>query len=401
VSRSSQRGRGAAGQPITTIAELYARAQADVPALTVEVIALIRERVAEYATVTVSHQQQYTAGQLQGMITGLGCGRGPEPRELEAARELGRQRAEDRVPLHALVSAYQIGYQRLWAQIQQLARDSGDVGLQLELLARVDDVWTWIQSVSAAASQAHGEATRVLEAVDIRSTQRFVQALGEGAAERDVAERAAAGLGYDPAGSFQVVAWSIGGWSEQQVRRWHEQERAPRRGLQRLHVADVGQVMVAVLQGGDPAALVTRVRRVQAGAGVGVGLSRPGVQGAADSYQDALLCLAHAGPRREVVDFEQWWLPVSLSAHEDRLRQLLAPGLLAAAGNPHLLQTVTVFADAGSSLSATAAALHVHVNTVRYRLGRWQTLTGWDPATFDGLSRSVLVDWVRADHRAD
>jgi DNA-binding PucR family transcriptional regulator len=44
-------------------------------------------------------------------------------------------------------------------------------------------------------------------------------------------------------------------------------------------------------------------------------------------------------------------------------------------------------------LSATAAArsLHVHPNTLTYRLDRWHRLTGWDPRTFDGLERSMLV----------
>ncbi|WP_432570238.1 PucR family transcriptional regulator [Kineococcus sp. SYSU DK005] len=377
------------------IEQLYARAQSRVPALTVEVIELIRERVASYGTVAVSEQVRHTEGQLRGMVTGLAAGRGPGPRELEAARDLGRQRAHDGVPLDALIGAYQVGFQRLWAQIQQLADESGDQQLQLDLLGRVDGVWSWMQAITAAAAQGHSETTRVLEEVDIRSTHRFVQALSQGAVEREAVERTAASLGYDLTGRFQVVCWSISGWSEQQVRRWHERDREPRRALQHLHVADVGQVMVAVLQGVDPAALVARVRRVGAEVRAGVGLSRPGVQGAVDSYRDAVLCLAHADPRREVVPFERWWLPVSLSGQAPRLRQVLEPGLRAAADNPHLLQTVTAFADAGSSLSTTAAALHVHVNTVRYRLGRWRTLTGWDPMTWDGLCRTLLVDWSR------
>jgi PucR C-terminal helix-turn-helix domain/GGDEF-like domain len=388
-------GPGDGEPPVTTLEQLFTRARESVPVLTVEVIDLIRERVAEYGSATVSDQFEHTEGQLRDLVSGLACGRGPDERELEAARELGRARAHDRVPLHALISAFQVGFQRLWAHVQDLARESGHLPLQLQLLEGVDGVWSWMQAITAAASQAHSEATLALEAVDIRSTHRFVQALGQGEVERDVAERAAASLGYDLAGDFQVVCWSIGGWSELQVRRWHERDGAPRGALQHLHVADVGQVMIAVLQGVDPATLLARVHRVDPAARVGLGLNRPGVPGAADSYRDAVLCLAHADARRPVVAFEQWWLPVSLSGQAPRLQQVLEPGLRAAADNPHLLETVTAFADAGSSLSAAAAALHVHVNTVRYRLGRWRTLTGWDPMTWDGLCRTLLVDWTR------
>ncbi|MFD0484250.1 PucR family transcriptional regulator [Kineococcus sp. GCM10028916] len=387
--------RGADRPPITTLTELFTRAQDSVPALTLEVIDLIHDRVAEYGSTTVTQQIGHTEGQLRDMVTGLACGRGPDERELQAARDLGRQRALDRVPLHALISAFQVGFQRLWAHLQELARESGRQELQLDLLAGVDGVWSWMQAITAAASQAHSEATVALEAVDIRSTHRFVQALSQGDVERDVAERAAVSLGYDLAGQFQVVCWSVGGWSESQLQRWHERDGVPRPATQHLQVAGVGQTMVAVLQGADPAKLVTRVHRVDPAARVGVGLSRPGVPGAVDSYRDAVLCLAHADPRRPVVAFEQWWLPVSLSEQAPRLRQVLEPGLRAAVDNPHLLQTVTAFADAGSSLSATASALHVHVNTVRYRLDRWRTLTGWDPTTWDGLCRTLLVDWTR------
>lgn len=44
-----------------------------------------------------------------------------------------------------------------------------------------------------------------------------------------------------------------------------------------------------------------------------------------------------------------------------------------------IANTVTTFLRAGSSLEATAQLLHVHPNTVRYRLKRSAELTGWDP----------------------
>ena len=46
--------------------------------------------------------------------------------------------------------------------------------------------------------------------------------------------------------------------------------------------------------------------------------------------------------------------------------------------HPALLATATEFLEQGRSLEATARALYVHPNTVRYRLGRIATLVGYD-----------------------
>ena len=44
----------------------------------------------------------------------------------------------------------------------------------------------------------------------------------------------------------------------------------------------------------------------------------------------------------------------------------------------HLFETATTYLDSGGNLEASARALFVHANTVRYRLGRIIDLTGYD-----------------------
>ena len=46
-------------------------------------------------------------------------------------------------------------------------------------------------------------------------------------------------------------------------------------------------------------------------------------------------------------------------------------------------------ASHGFSVSAAARALHLHTNSLAYRLERWKQLTGWDFRTADGLLRSL------------
>ncbi|WP_433446501.1 helix-turn-helix domain-containing protein [Streptomyces sp. CA-142005] len=57
---------------------------------------------------------------------------------------------------------------------------------------------------------------------------------------------------------------------------------------------------------------------------------------------------------------------------------------------PDLAETICAFARHGFSLTATGSARHIHPNTVRYRLDRWQELTGWDVRTWAGLSASMV-----------
>ena len=56
----------------------------------------------------------------------------------------------------------------------------------------------------------------------------------------------------------------------------------------------------------------------------------------------------------------------------------------------HLMDAVRAFARSGFSVSAAARDIHLHANSVTYRLDRWQHLTGWDARTLDGLMKSMV-----------
>src|SRR4051794_39935259 len=60
-------------------------------------------------------------------------------------------------------------------------------------------------------------------------------------------------------------------------------------------------------------------------------------------------------------------------------------GHLARDALPAMRDTLQAFADADINLTRAARALHVHPNTLRYRLARIHERTGRDPNTFEGL----------------
>ena len=74
-------------------------------------------------------------------------------------------------------------------------------------------------------------------------------------------------------------------------------------------------------------------------------------------------------------------LPERALAGDETARTFLVEevfGALAEAGGG-LVETLGAYLDSGRSIEATARALFVHSNTVRYRLGRIATVTGYSP----------------------
>jgi DNA-binding PucR family transcriptional regulator len=73
-------------------------------------------------------------------------------------------------------------------------------------------------------------------------------------------------------------------------------------------------------------------------------------------------------------------LPERVLAGDEHARRLLVDRVyrpLVAAGGS-LFETASAFLDGGGGLESTARVLFVHPNTVRYRLGRIATVTGYD-----------------------
>jgi hypothetical protein len=123
----------------------------------------------------------------------------------------------------------------------------------------------------------------------------------------------------------------------------------------------------------------------------GIGLPRRGASGAARSVEDARQAYALAAAAGGPVSFGEEWVAATLLAHGDGLGPLCAPAVEVARRYPYLSDAVRAFAERGLSVVGAARSLHVHPNTVIYRLERWHRLTGWDARTFTGLSRSMAA----------
>lgn len=377
---------------------LCEKVRVELPELAPAIVDAIRRELPDFHVIEYSEQIRGVTEQGQALLAGLANRRLPSAQDCEQARDLGRRRARSGLPLEVLISAYHVGVRELW-NILLTRAEAGGEPLRAQLVQAVGPVWKWIQEATNSAAEAYGETVRAEEATQYALTYRFLEVLHAGVPDRtDDAAQLALALGFDPAGEFQVVCVPGAAWPDERLGELRKHMRG-RTGTMRC--ATRGATMIAVIQGMDPCPLITAIRDTGCRIPVGVGVARPGLAGAAASIADAQLVLPLAARSGDVVFFSRQWLLATLLPQAHRLAPLLGHIVLPAAAHPELARTVEGFARSGMSLTAAGRALHLNPNTVKYRLRRWQELTGWDPRTWDGLAASVLALGMFAARTAD
>lgn len=383
------------------IVDLCAVLSADLPQLVKETVEAVRRELPDYRIVGRAEHELGVRQQYENFLTGLATRRLPSVEENEKARALGRQRARDGLPLQALMGAYQVGYRQMWNTL--LARaDARDERLSAQLVRVVDMVWMWAQQASSAAADAYVEAIRAEDAAQLTLTYRFLEALYEPAPPTVALVRLARALAFDPAGQFQAVCAPAEAWPNDRLADLRVRlGRRRREWREKVRCANRGTVMVAVVQNTPVNVVIEAMRHHDRGMPIGIGLVRAGLSGAAASIVDAeeVLPLAIRGQR--AVSFEEKWLLATLGPRAARLAPLLEHCREPAKAHPEVTDTVYAFAANNLSFTATGRAMHLHANTVKYRLERWRQLTGWDVRTWDGLSASMLGLGLFADQVPD
>ncbi|GGI06011.1 PucR family transcriptional regulator [Egicoccus halophilus] len=322
---------------------------------------------------------------IQNTLAGLAEHRAPRDDELAVRGELGSRRALQGMPVDAVIKAYHIGYRELWlALVDAVPADQPETATQLLTAATL--VWQWVHEVTDALAESHASTVRSLEARTVGARQRLVELLVGGDLDSDEVPRLAASLGFDPAGGFLVSVLRVDDVDLDVVDLQHALDD----GAGRHAVVARGTQLVCLSQDAEQSAVAAAARSTYPSAAVALGATRRGLRGARASLTDAELTLAVTAAS-STGRFEDAWLWATLTGARERLEPLLADGAGAAQRHPHLAEAVRAFADAGFSVSQAGRLLSLHANTVAYRLDRWAELTGWDPRTFAGLSRSLAA----------
>ena len=112
---------------------------------------------------------------------------------------------------------------------------------------------------------------------------------------------------------------------------------------------------------------------------LGLSLPREDLTGVADAYHQAMLALQSVAGTGGLAWFDQfdpvyWVLKQQPSGNLATLRDRLVGPVKAADDHGKLWRTLTAYLRSPSDLGALAAELHIHVNTLRYRLKRIEEL---------------------------
>ncbi len=135
-------------------------------------------------------------------------------------------------------------------------------------------------------------------------------------------------------------------------------------------------------------ALLTRLRN-ETGATVNIGIGRfhPGLNGLAESYQDAKVALLlgrRFQGRNRVYCLDELGIAAFVGVPDEQTKVDLAMHILSPLDHePEMLQTLEAYFSENCSPSATVKRLSIHRNTLRYRLEKTASLTGLDPRRFD------------------
>ncbi len=134
-------------------------------------------------------------------------------------------------------------------------------------------------------------------------------------------------------------------------------------------------------------------------AGTRAGLGRPvsGLGAVCESLRDAELALQRAAPGGEIVAFEQFDLGTLLlsEAAPERLEPKVAALVAVLREQPLLHEALVSYFGHDLDVGATAADLHLHPNSLRYRLTRIEQLLDCSlkhPATIAELHIALLAD---------
>ncbi|HEV7931165.1 MAG TPA: helix-turn-helix domain-containing protein [Actinomadura sp.] len=381
----------AAGRGGARIAEsLAASMLLQVPVLTDALVHTIREQNLGYRTVNVVPMDDLWRSCHDNITRVLqllaGSHRDKDAPEddgyYDAARETGRRRAEQRMPLDDVLRSFRLGGRLVWEALIDQAREQSAVD-NAGLLDVATRVWEVVDATSAQVALAYHAAERQLVRFDEQRKAALWEGLLRGRAkDLAFAYEAARILDLPVEGPYAVVA---------------ADDRAGDDGTtvllsERLAACGIGsawQVRASTLVGllalGESAlGTALGILRETLDAPAGVSSVVHGLAEADVAYRQATLTRRTLHPRRfEVVTLEER-LPEALLLGSPELAERLVRLWLGplqdlpADDRRLLLDTLETWVSTAGSTTRTAEAVHCHRNTVINRIRRIQTITGRD-----------------------
>ncbi|MFI6504059.1 PucR family transcriptional regulator [Nonomuraea typhae] len=284
------------------------------------------------------------------------------PGELARLIEWSARRAEERVPLEAAVAAYLIGAQVWWGAVAEEAGPG-------ELAAAGTGLLGCLRTAMPAVALAHQQALEDVRGEDKRVRRALLAALLGGRPYEGLAAAAGVELGQ----AHEVVCFAFA-------------RTPPPRLVQSALDAHAGTLVladhaegIALLPAGKPlpdlAAVVGGAPLLTAACAAEPG----GIPAAAEEAREVMALVQRLGRSPGVYRFDDVLVEYQLARPGSGLARLAAK-LDPLDAHPYLLETLRVFVSRGHNRRQSSLDLHIHRNTLDYRLHRVAMLTGLDLA---------------------
>lgn len=313
---------------------------------------------------------------------------GPRSPALDGAYALGRGEARAGRSMEALLAAYRIGARESW---RQFSRAAVETDLPSATMARFAElVFAYIDELSAASAAGHSDELATSGRVRERYLGLLVRDLlagGSTARLQDAADRA----GWRPTATLAAAILPSGHASRAATSlddRTLRSDELP--GLAPDEQSELTLLLVPDAVGPGRAAATRALRGLNAWLGPAKPWNLVHL-----SYQRVLRARRLELPGRDgVVDTEEQLTALVVTADADALADLRAHALapladLRDASADRLVETLRAWVLLRGRRDEVARALHVHPQTVRYRVGQLRELFGErldDPDTIAALT---------------
>lgn len=335
--------------------------------------------------------------------------RHPEPSDFPWTAQHAMRRVQLGVGLTDFMQAFRVGQLTLWEHILdgvQHRPDTKDAALLL-----VEQVMRTIEVGSCAAAEAYLAHARETTADSTRLSRDLLEDLiagrPPGRPER-VAVLERLGL-HDDVGLVVIVARFPEGTGPEVHHVVRSRLSDPQRGLVVVRQREVVSVLPVREGGASP--ILASLRTTLAGlaaqgihAGVGVSTVRLGPGQVRQAWEDAQLALSTLDGRPGLIALDEMsTLDYLVRTHDPGAARLIPPEVRAfvaddLASGGVLLGTLREYVACDLNAKLAALELHVHANTVYYRLERIAERTGCDLRRVEQLIELLLaVRLVRAE----
>ncbi|HET9731499.1 MAG TPA: helix-turn-helix domain-containing protein [Acidimicrobiales bacterium] len=367
------------------MASALAEMESEIDRLADQVAGRLSGELVGYGDLPVSDLLPGVRTSLVSGLAALRERRAPNSAEIRDLAEVAEQRAHQGLPLEAVLAAYRLGAREAWSEMSARARARG-IGPEL-LLDAAELVWAWTDTVTAKVAAAHRRAEILLARHDQQQRVGFLQALVTGSLSPAEAHEQASSYGMPPDARYVTLrARPAPGLALYQL----EQQLVTHAG---------GSLLLGVIEGELVGILGSGVELQPAScAGLGTfGMgpaSRITDMSTSFNLASRVLEAAVALGLRGAYRIDDLGVLLAVTADDDLSqflhRQYLEP-LEAERNGQQLLESLQALLEHGLSVDRAARALHVHPNTLRYRLRRVRELINADWRNTDDM---VALWWA-------